>query len=185
MEGGGVFEFSQYENGLYYFDTNDTVSNSKPKVDLHYYSLLSTVSENKTYFLAQEIKGADLSRKFQEYLFFPGPSIFKIYVNENLINNCEITGDNINREELIYGPLEPYIGGHMVRHKPPIHDKIEKIPLPSMIGAHHTNLALCMFFSLLLERFFPTKSEKVNFLTAQFLRIQITAHHHYSIGESN
>ena len=104
LKDGRGFEFSQYKNRLYYFDKNNPVSNSKPKPELHDYSLLSTVSENKTYFSAQEIKGADLSRKFQEYLFFLGPIMFKNYVNKNLISNCEITADGINRGELIYGP---------------------------------------------------------------------------------
>ena len=129
-----------------FFDTNKSPTISKPKSELSDYSLLTTVSENKEYFSPQEIKGADLSRKFQEHLFFPGPNTFKHYVNNNLINNCKITADDINRGELIYGPLEPYVAGHMVRHKPPVHNKIEKTPLPSMIAAHHSNIAMAMDF---------------------------------------
>ena len=58
-----------------------------------------------------------MSRKFQEYLFFPGSNMFKEYLNKNLINNCEITSDDVNRGKLIDEPLEPCIQGHMVRHK--------------------------------------------------------------------
>ena len=58
----------------------------------------------------------------------------KNYVNKNLINNCAITVDDINRAELSYGTPVPYLQGHMVRHKPPIHNNdIEKILLPPMI----------------------------------------------------
>ena len=71
LNDGKHFEFVQYRNGLYFFDTNKPFTISKPKSDLSDYSLLTTVSENKEYFSSQEIKGADLSRKFQEYLFFP------------------------------------------------------------------------------------------------------------------
>ena len=169
LENGKDFEFVQYRNGLYFFDTNKSPTISKPKSELSDYSLLTTVSENKEYFSPQEIKGADLSRKFQEYLFFPGPNTFKHYVNNNLINNCKITADDINRGELIYGPLEPYVAGHMVRHKPPVHNKIEKTPLPSMIAAHHSNIAMAMdFFFINGNIFFHTKTDKINFLTAQY-----------------
>ena len=165
LKDGRVLEFMQHQNGLYYFDTNS--SNTKTK--LSHYSLLQTVSENKEYFSAQEIKGADLSRKYQEYLFFPGSNTFKEYVNKNLLNNCVVTADDINRGELIYGPLEPYIEGHMVRHKPPVHTKIEKIPLPPMVALHHSNIALSMdFFFVNGNIFFFTKSDKINFLTAQY-----------------
>ena len=126
LKEGNSFVFSQYKNGLYYFDTNTIVTNLKTKTELKNYSFLKTVSANKQFFSAQEIKGADTSRKIQEYLFFPGSNTFKNYVNNNLITNCEITTDDINRGDLIYGPLEPYVEGHMVRHTPPTHNKIEK-----------------------------------------------------------
>ena len=102
-------------------------------------------------------------------------------MNKNLIINCEITADDVNRGELIYGPLEPYIQGHMVRHKPPVHHKVEKIPLPPMISQHHSNIALCMdFFFVNGNIFFHTKTDTINFLTAQYctsrsLRTIITA----------
>ena len=70
-----------------------------------------------------------------------------------------VTADDINRGELIYGPLEPYIEGHMVRHKPPVHTKIEKIPLPPMVAMHHSNIALSMDFSLLTETYFSLPSQ--------------------------
>ena len=50
--------------------------------ELTHYSFLNTVSDNKTYFSRQEIKGADTSRNIQEYLFFPSSSILKTYVNK-------------------------------------------------------------------------------------------------------
>ena len=169
LEDGKIFVFTQYKNGLYFFDTKKTLNNSKPKHKLKDYSFLTTVSENKQYFSTQEIKGADISRKLQEYLFFPGSNTVRGYINQNLITNCEITADDVNRGVLIYGPLEPYVEGHMVRHKPPMHDKIEKIPLPPMVSEHHLNIALYIdFFFVNGNIFLHTKSNKVNFLTAQY-----------------
>ena len=111
--------------GYIFFDTNSSLPSLKSKSGLRNYSFLKTVADNKQYFSAQEIKGADTSRKLQEYLFFPSSTMFKGYVSQNLLTNYEITIDDINREEIIYGPLEPYVEGHMVRRKPPLHDKIE------------------------------------------------------------
>ena len=84
------------------------------------------------------------------------------------MNNCVITADDVNRAEVIYGPHVPYLEGHMVRRKPQIHDKIEKVPLPLMIAQRHSNVSLAMdFFFVNGNIFFHTKSEKIDFLTAQ------------------
>ena len=165
---GRTFVFEQYRTGLYYFDTNNSVEMYKNNSELTNYSFLKTVSENKTYFTQQEIKGANTSRKIQEYLFFPSSNVLKTYINQNLITNCKVNTDDINRAEIIYGPSEPYLEGHMVRHKPLMHDKIEKIPLPPIILEHHPKLALGIdFFFINGIAFLHSKSQKVNFLTAQ------------------
>ena len=176
---GRTFEFKQFENGLYYFDTSAANnSNNSPVTD---YLMLQTVSNNKKYFTRDEIKGADLSRKYQEYLFYPGTKSLNKYVANNLITNSAVTVDDINRGEIIYGPPVPYIQGHMTRTKPPIHDKIEKVALPLMIKQHHANVSLSMdFFYVNGHIFFHTKSHKVDFITAQYclsrsLRTIITA----------
>ena len=91
------------------------------------YSMLQTVSNDKKYFTRDEIKEADLSRTYQEYLFYPGTKPLNKNVANNLINNSTVTVDDVNREEIIYGQPVPYIQGHMTRTKPPIHDKIEKL----------------------------------------------------------
>ena len=75
LKDGRMFVFDQYQNGLYYFDANTTVTSSKNKAELNNYSLLQTVTDKRTYFTFQEIKGADRSRKIHEYLFYPGENI--------------------------------------------------------------------------------------------------------------
>ena len=131
---------------------------NKTKDSVTHYSLLQTVTENKSYFTPHEIKGADTSRKLQEYLYYPSTKTFKSYVTDNLMINCNITADHVNRAELIYGPPVPYLEGHMVRRRPQTHDKIEKIPLPPMIAEHHLDVALAMDFSLSTVTFFSTPS---------------------------
>ena len=125
---GETFIFKPCINGLYYFDTNMAKNSDKSKNTVTNYFLTQTVEENKKYFTVQEIKGADTSRDIQQYLHYPSTSILKQYVNENLINNCKITADDINRAEIVYGPAVPYIQGHMTRKRPLIHNKVEKSP---------------------------------------------------------
>ena len=181
MEDGRTFVFEQYKTGLCYFDTDKHVESYKINNELTHYSFLNTVSDNKTYFSRQEIKGADASRNIQEYLYFPSSSTLKTYVNQNLITNCKVNAHDINRAEIIYGPQEPYLEGHMVRRKPSAHDKIEKIPLPPIILEHHPKLALGLdFFFINGNIFLLSKSHKVDFLTAQYcnsrsLRTIVTA----------
>ena len=76
LQDGNVFDFHQYSNGLYYFDTNSTVIN-KINGKSSNYSLVQTITANKSYFTTQEIKGADTSRKYQEYLYYSSTDTLK------------------------------------------------------------------------------------------------------------
>ena len=137
LQDGHKYVFKQFQNGLYYYDTLNVDHNQYSKADLTDYLQLQTAKSNKQYFTTAEIKGADMSRKYQEYFFYPGTKTFQHYVRNNLINNCSITTDDVTRAELIYGPPVPYIEETMTRSTPPIHNKIEKIPLPPAVAQHH------------------------------------------------
>ena len=54
LQDGRVITFEQFKNELYFYTTN--VDLPKPKPLLQKYSLLQTVTENKSYFTRQEIK---------------------------------------------------------------------------------------------------------------------------------
>ena len=110
-----------------------------------------------------------MSRKLQQYLHYPSTGTLKNYLNNNIINNCQIKADDINRAEIIYGSAVPYIQGHMTRERPLVHTKIEKAPLPPIITLHHRTVALFIdFFFVNGNIFVHSKSEKVNFLTAKY-----------------
>ena len=52
--------------------------------------------------------------------------------------------DDINRPENIYEEATQIIQGKMMRKKPTVYSKIEKIPLPLPISERHKNLHLYM-----------------------------------------
>jgi hypothetical protein len=140
--GDKVFRFEPYSSGLYYYDTRiaPTIQNSettKTSCNITPYSLLQTVEENKEYFTADEIKGADNARKLQQEIGWPSIGAYKNIIKNNLVNNAEVTINNINRAELIYGPATPILQGRMTRQAPST-NKIEKVPLPLTITTHHT-----------------------------------------------
>ena len=67
------------------------------------YYLLSTVTNNKEFYIRAGIEGADRARIYQGLLGWPETSALKTYVNSNLLINCKINVYYINRSEHIYG----------------------------------------------------------------------------------
>ena len=59
--------------------------------------MLSTVAENKEFYRRADNEGGDRVRIYQGLLSWPETSDFKTYVNNNLLLNCSITVDGINR----------------------------------------------------------------------------------------
>ena len=116
-------------------------------------------------------EGLNKSIIYQELLFFPGTSTFKIYVSNNLIQNCDISVDDISIVNIIYGPLVLNIQGQMTRQRPQAHDKIVKVSLPHMVAQHHLKVSLSMdlFFANGII-FFHTKSYKLNFVSTQYCK---------------
>ena len=119
-------------------------------------------------FTAQEIKGVDVLRLKQQNFHYPSTKTLEIYVNDKIVKNFTITADDVNRAEIMCGPAVPFAQGHMTRKRPPIHGKIEKVPLPPMIAQHHRTVALSIYFFFVNGNiFFHAKSyDKINFLTA-------------------
>ena len=130
-------------------------------------SLVQTVNSNKEFFTKSEIAKADKARLLQSQIGWPSTQAFIKYVNNNLINNSGITGDDINRAQIIYGPPIPILKGKMKRIKPESKN-ITRIPLPPPVLKHHRNLQLYIdFFFVNKMPFLHTKSSKINFLTVQ------------------
>ena len=101
-----------------------------------------------------------MSRELQHDLHYPSTTTLKTHANDSLINNCTITADNVSKA---------FAQTHLIRKSPPIHGKIRKVPLPPMIRQHHCTVALSMdFFFVNSNMFFHAKSDKINFLTAQY-----------------
>ena len=171
---GKLYHFAPYKNGLYYFDTRigprsvdaDHDGKSKSSVSPHF--LLQTVSDNKEFYSAREIQGAERARIQQEELGWPSDTFYKHIIKENLLTNTEVTIDDVHRAEHIFRPAKPLLQGTMTQQKPSS-TKIEKIPLPLPISIHHSSVSLSVdFFYVNGHVFFMSKSSKLNFTTAKY-----------------
>ena len=109
-----------------------------------------------------EIKGADAARQQQEEIGWPSDSFYRTIVKRNLLVNTEVTIDDVQRAERIYGPAKPMLQGSMIRQRP-TSNRIEKIQLPLTISTHHSNVSISIdFFFVNRHAFLTSKSSKLN-----------------------
>ena len=144
-------KFLPCADGLYYFDT-DSLKSKSPITEYSSlgtlrteYSFLETVKANKEYFSPQEIQGADNARLLQRDVGWPSTAHLKDYIKKQLLNNCTVTVDNINRADIIYGPAKPTLEGKMTR----LHSKkckIKRVPLPLPTQQQHKHPELYIDF---------------------------------------
>ena len=79
----------------------------------------------------------DIDIRYQVLLGCPETSAFNNYVINNLLINFNITVDDINRSEHIYGEATTILQGKLRRRKPTVHSKTEKNNLPLPMSERH------------------------------------------------
>ena len=65
---------------------------------------------------------------------------FKNDIKESLLQNCNISIDDINIAEAIYGTPKPILQGKMKRTTPPLKKKHLRLPIPLPIVSYHKNV---------------------------------------------
>jgi hypothetical protein len=75
------------------------------------YSYLQTVADNKKVFTKRQIDAADAARLLYRKLGRPGAARFLDIIRKNLLINCPVTTDNVNRAERIYGKDVAFLKG--------------------------------------------------------------------------
>ena len=91
------FEFHEYRNGLYYYDYSDThkINNG--------FASIQTVEEIAEKYTKRHVWLARDVTDLQQYLFWPGTDWLMRYINDNQINNCGLTEDDVMTRQHIYG----------------------------------------------------------------------------------
>ena len=111
-----------------------TLTTNKKQVeeqnDLRKYSFLQKVNENQSRYTKRQIQSEEKARQYQLYLTWPSTQHLKEIVSKNLLNNCEITVDDVHRAEDIFGTPLPLLKGKMCRRSPIRHPQSTKLRLP-------------------------------------------------------
>jgi hypothetical protein len=68
-----------------------------------------TVKENEAMYTKRDIKRARDVSDLQQYLFWPKTSTVTGYINENQINNCQLTEEDIQARQHVYGTPIPLL----------------------------------------------------------------------------
>ena len=79
--------------------------------------LINSVSNNKLEYTKKQIDRAATARKIHHTIGWPSTDNFKYFVKNNMLRNCNVDVDDINRAEVIYGKPKPIIKGKMVTTK--------------------------------------------------------------------
>ena len=189
-----ILTFNQCSDGLYYFDTSDNFSNvefapyspfststNAPSTSsvctnstnsTHHQhtninkptNFLQSVNSNREFFTRAEIEGADKSRQIQQQIGWPSTPAFKKILEKNLLLNCPITVEDVQRAEYIYGPAVPLIKGTMTRALPPKY-KVKRINIPSHIIDRLQHLETYVDFMFVNGiPFLVSKTGKIDFL---------------------
>ena len=117
--GDDILKFSpDKENGLYtYTPSNKGVYDDTQQHQPLYgeANLVTTVQENSIGYTPNQIKEAQNARRL--YHTFGAPSIdkMKAMIRMNMISNCPVTTDHVNKAEMIYGKDVSTLKGKSVR----------------------------------------------------------------------
>ena len=161
---GLTYIFIEGKLGLYYFDTTKPDKHIRRSVNA--YSFLSTVSENKSHFTSNQIKGATMARQLQEYIGWPSVNNLKKYINSNTIRNCPVTSDDVTRAEYIFGPALPLLQGKTTNTSARFRAPPAVLPSP-ILDFHKVTELFIDFLYVNKMPFIHTKSKDINFLTIQ------------------
>jgi len=122
---GDIFKFKECPSRLYYYDYNNY-----NKSAIKGFSALETVRNNEKGYNKSEIARAKKARRYQSLLGWPATGAFIGYLKRNLIENCDVSIQDIERAEEIYGTPRPILEGKMKRVSPVMHPKTMALQVP-------------------------------------------------------
>ena len=160
---GVIWEFKKFANGLYFYDTANSV-----KTELTNYSLLNTVADLEKQYSKKEVAKAKLARELQIRLGRPSSQRFETIVKNNHLINCPVTIEDVRRATKLYGADPAFLKGTMVRGKGRVAEDHKIMCLPKEIYPKHKDVCLCFdFFFVNRIPFIHSTSTKINFRTAK------------------
>jgi len=138
--------FRHHPSGLHYWDPRDEASYVFVE-KAEETALVTTVEENKSQFTKRQIKQAEVAKNLYATLCFPSWQDYKWIVRANMIANCPVTLNDINRAEAIWGKDVHALMGKQPKKKPtPVTRDIVKVPKEFMKLHNEVLLSIDIFF---------------------------------------
>ncbi|KAL7574572.1 hypothetical protein ACA910_015922 [Epithemia clementina (nom. ined.)] len=153
---GDIMKFTEYHNGLYYFET---ASASPPQ-----FTMLQTVASNASNFSRREVEGARAARTLYRHLGRPSRRVFELILANNLLRNCPITLDDARRADKIFGSDIGMLKGVKGPSSSVPSTMPTTLPAHIMESHHRVTLAMDIFYVNGIA-FFHTISRKLQFRT--------------------
>ena len=143
LHDGTILNFKQVASGLFLLTDNKYFNKC-----LKAYSCLTLVTANKSQFSRRELEGIERARQLYKHIGMPGYSTFKYMLENNLIHNCPVTVEDVQRCIYVYGEDTGTLQGRTTRSRPRPIPAIGYLPLaPSILEQHqHVMLSADYFF---------------------------------------
>ena len=156
MNKGRVMHFKMLKDGLHYHDTAD-----------RQVTLIHTVQQNEAGYSQRQLTTARRARDLYSKVGHPSVQDFKVMIKNNLILNCPVTIDDIERASKIYGANIVALKGKTVRTKsdPVISDYINVPEAVLQANKNVTFSADIMFVNKI--PFFANVSCDIKFTTVE------------------
>ena len=150
--------FIAHANGLHYHDTNQCQL-----------MMVSTVAQESEGFSKKQIVQAKTARDFQTKVGHPSTQDLKSVIKLNLIANCPVTTEDVDRAETIFGPSLPILKGKTTHQSPQsVQTDYEVVPESILSTNKYVTLFGDIFFINKVP-FFPTVSDHLKFTTMEHI----------------
>ena len=169
--GNNILKFKECNQGLYYLDLenyklNNSINDYFSSTNI---SLLQSVNKSKDLYTKKQVRLAELARKTQEQMGWPGTKKFKHIVQNNLISNCKFTVDDIDRSINIFGIPEPLIYGRMTAPSQHSHNE-QTMNVPRELRMIHKKIKLYIDLCYINKLcYLVTISEAIIYITCNIM----------------
>ena len=160
MNKGQVMHFKMHKDVLHYHDTSD-----------RQVTLIQTVQQNEVGYSQRQLATACRARDLYSKVGHPSTQYFKVMIKNNLILNCPVTLDDIERASNIYGTNIAALKGKTVRTKSdPVSS--DYIAVPEDVLQANRNVTFSANIMIVKKiPFFTTVSRDIKFTTVGALKL--------------